>query len=238
MILNLLKLSLGDFKLIFREKSLRLFFFGPVLILVVLTYVFPPLIAEFPAIGDYKIFIIMGALTQTSVMFGMIYSMVFIEEKETGVSSVFGVLPVNHFLLSTMRMLIPTLMSISITGIVLLLQPLYPLQPIDLWSVSITGGLLTILISLMVAIQSSNKMEGMTWFKAINLIIILPVASFFIPQPFNYLFAIIPTYWPFKFLHDLSMGTPAYIDIMTGIVYSIVVSIVLISMFTKRHYSS
>ncbi len=173
-----LKISSSDFQLIFREKTLRSFLIMPFIIIAVTVWGFPVLADSFPIIVDYLVFVLMGSLTQTSILFGFIYSMVLVEEKETGVASVYGVIPINKYRFIISRLIIPFSASFSASVLLLVLQPFCSLTTIDILIISIQCGLVSPFITLIVSIFAKNKMEGMTWFKAVDLLIILPIASF------------------------------------------------------------
>jgi fluoroquinolone transport system permease protein len=56
------------------------------------------------------------------------------------------------------------------------------------------------IMALAVASLAGNKMEGMTWYKGLNLLVVLPVAAFFVPD-YAYCFAFLPTFWPYWSLY-------------------------------------
>ena len=91
---RLILLSITDFKLIFRDPSLRIFLAMPLLIFAIVLLAVPELVEAFAGFEEYIPLILMGATMQTSTMFGFIYSFVLIDEKDIGVAKVYGVLPV------------------------------------------------------------------------------------------------------------------------------------------------
>ena len=111
MIKKLLTVAINDFKLAFRDTSLRFFFIFPILNLVVVRYGFPIAVESFPVLKDYIHILLMAATTQGSLMFGFIYSMILIDEKDTQVAKVYGVLPVSKFWFVVFRLIAPFLLS-------------------------------------------------------------------------------------------------------------------------------
>ena len=172
---------------------------------------------------------------QTSIMYGFIYSMVLIHEKDIQVARVYGILPVSKtgFVLS--RLVIPFSISSTITFLLLLIQPLYTLALLPTVFLSILCGLMAPILTLSVSILSKNKMEGMTWFKLVNLLVSLPLAAFFVPD-FAIFFGIIPSHWAFQSLHELIHGESALIPLIVGIIYALVVLALLVFRFAKVHF--
>jgi len=60
-----------------------------------------------------------------------------------------------------------------------------------------------------------NKIEGATWMKGLNFIIFLPVLSYFIQGPYEYILGILPVYWIFK------MFEPGFSAILYSVNYII-----------------
>ena len=92
--------SVNDFRLVFREPSLRTFIFMPILILGIVNFFFPWLLVQFPAFATYLPIAMMGASTQASTMYGFIYGIVFLEEKDIALSVIKEVM---HFGSSGMK---------------------------------------------------------------------------------------------------------------------------------------
>lgn len=119
---QLIFLSLTDFKLIFRDPSLRIFLVMPLLILAVVIVALPMLIDSYNGVEEYVPIVLMGATMQTSTMFGFIYSMVLINEKDIQVAKVYGILPISKTGFVASRLLIPFTISTLITFIMLVEQ--------------------------------------------------------------------------------------------------------------------
>lgn len=226
----------SDFKLVFRDASLRLFLFIPLLILLVINPLLPALIERFPIISAYVPYVLMGALVQASIMFGFIYAMVFIEEKETAVASVYGVLPVSKKGFVLMRLLLGVVISISMAWLVLVVQPFYKFSVIQGLGISFLAGLIAPMLALLVALLSKNKMEGMTWFKGINIFVSLPLLAYFVPDSYAWLFGILPAYWPYEVLMQVILVSDFSHEFLIGFGYAAFLLMILIHLFTRKQY--
>ncbi|NPD44084.1 MULTISPECIES: hypothetical protein [unclassified Lentimicrobium] len=233
---NLLLLSITDFKLIFRDSSLRIFLAMPLLIIAMVLFGLPALIEEYPIVQHYASYILMGASLQTSTMFGFIYSMVLIHEKDIQVAKVYGVLPVSKMGFIASRQVIPFTLSALVTFLLLQVQSFYIFKIEDAILFSLLCGLFAPLLSLSVTLFSKNKMEGMTWFKLMNLLVSIPLVGFFIPCC-AWAFAIIPTYWVFETLNSMALGEMILMPIIIGFGLSIGLLYLLIWRFSKSHFS-
>lgn len=233
---NLLLLSITDFKLIFRDSSLRIFLAMPLLIIAIVLIAVPALIEEYPIVQDYVSYILMGASLQTSTMFGFIYSMVLIHEKDIQVAKVYGILPVSKKGFIATRQVIPFVLSALVTFLLLQLQSYYVFKIEDVILFSLLCGLFAPLLTLSVTLLSKNKMIGMTWFKLMNLLVSVPLVGFFIPCC-AWAFAIIPTYWVFETLNRMALGEVILMPISIGLTCSIGLLYLLIWRFSKSHFS-
>ncbi len=223
----MLQLIYNDFKLIFREPSLRIFLVLPFLLLLIVNYFLPFLMEKYEVISLYIPYVLMGATTQTSTMFSFIYSMVFIDEKDTQVAKVYGVLPINQLYYILLRLLIPFLLATFFTLLILWTQPFYNLPLLPCLALAFLTAFVAPLVALVVAALAKNKMEGMTWIKAFNFPIILPILSFFVPAAYSICFAIAPTYWAFQALNDLIQNSSSALHLAIGFIYSCVLLVFL-----------
>lgn len=230
------RLAWNDLKLIFREPALRVFFLVPFLLFFVVNYLLPYLTATYEAVGDYVPLILTGALAQTSVMFSFIYSMVLIDEKDTAVAKVYGVLPVAQFQFILVRLLLPMIWSMGFTLFILMTQPFYDLPFFPSLFICVIMGLLVPIVALGVAVVAKNKMEGMTWLKLFNLPIALPLLVFFVPSSYAVFFGCIPTHWPYRALNNLIQGEAWYWNVIIGLVYHLLLVYWLVRFFVKTHF--
>lgn len=231
---KLIKVAINDFKLIFRDKSLTFFFIFPMLNLLVIRYGFPFLIENFPKLKEYYLILLLAATTQGSLIFGFIYSMVLIDEKDTNVSKIYKILPISNFWFVIFRMIAPFLLSVVATFSMILVETSYKISFMPNLIYSILTGFIAPIMVLFVAMKAKNKIEGMTWQKLFNLPISFPLLAFFIPTSFSFLFIIFPTHWFFQGFNELVSGKNFAIYFVIGFFYSVF----LIGILAKRFSNS
>lgn len=233
---SIVQTASSDFKLIFRDASLRVFFFMPLLIVATVAWFCPYLAKTYPVTADYMIYVVILSSTQASTMYGFIYSIVFLDERDTEVAKVYSILPISKDKLLFGRLLLPYLLSALSTFMVLLVQPFFTNYSWGMWLVfSLLFAFLAPIMALTVASLADNKMEGMTWYKGMNLLVTLPVAAFFLPD-YAYFFGVLPTFWPFwSFYHFLTIE---HYGLFLGVAF--VVELLLLygvsQWFKKRHF--
>lgn len=230
---RLANVTINDLKLVFRDKSLRLFFGIPVMIVLFVRFVMPEALIRFDVLKTYIPYILMIMTTQGVGVFGFIYSMVLINEKDTLVAKTYGVLPVSKIGFVITRMAAPFMFSTITTFFILFFEPFYRI-PVH-WNIvySALVGLVAPIVVLFVTIFSKNKIEGMTWNKLSGMPVALPLLSFFVPAYFAPVFAVFPTYWAYQGLSKMiaNESFAAYVSIGYGL------SFLLIWLMAKRFAS-
>jgi fluoroquinolone transport system permease protein len=233
---KLIIVAVNDFRLVFRDSSLKIFIMLPLLILLVMRYAVPYIADAYPVIQEYVSIILMLATTQGPVAFGFIYSMVLVDEKDTSVARVYGVLPLSKFWFVVFRLIPPFVLATLATFLLLLVEPFYRLPVVVSFAYSVLAGLVAPLMTLFVATIATNKIEAMTWQKLFNLPLFLPIAAFFIAAPVSLLFAIFPTYWMYQGFSALIEGRPSSGFLLAGFVYSLVLIGLMVRRFTRSHF--
>jgi len=232
---KLLNIALSDFKLVFRNPALRIFLIMPVLVLGLVLLLLPYLMEIYPIIAEYLPYIMMAALMQCSTMFGFIYAMVLIDEKDTGVAKVYGVLPVAQLKFLMNRLFGPVVYSTLFNSILLYFQPYLEMSLIEMGFIALLSSLIAPILALLTSTLSKNKMEGMTWFKILNLFVNLPIVAFFFPD-YRYAFGIFPTFWPFQALHEGSLGESIILPISIGLILCAGFTYYLGKRFSQTHF--
>lgn len=233
---KLLQVAINDFRLVFRDWSLNFFFIFPILNLIVARFGFPELVKSFPVLEDYISIILMLLANQGALIFGFIYSMVLIDEKDTNVAKIYGILPVSKFWFVVFRLIAPFLFSTLATFLILAIEPFYGLPLTTNIMYSALVGLIAPIMVLFVAVLSKNKLEGMTWQKIFNLPVTLPILAFFVPSSFSFVFAFLPTYWSYQGFQNLINGDAFEIYLLIGYIFHFGCIVFMSRRFSKTHF--
>jgi len=233
---KLIKVALNDFRLVFRDNSLKIFLVLPLLTLAVTRYAVPYIAGIYEIVQDYISVILMLATTQGPTAFGFIYSMVLVDEKDTNVAKVYRILPVSKFWFVVFRLISPFVLSTLSTFALLLVEPFYGLPVIPILVYSILIGLVAPFMTLFVAILAKNKIEAMTWQKIFNLPLLLPVLAFYVPFSISLVFAVFPIYWAYQGFDSLIKGGSAWLYFLIGFAHSILLLVLMIRRFSIDHF--
>jgi len=190
-----------DLKLIWLDATMRSFILIPIVLIFFVKYFVPYLTEIYPFITVYHDMIMMGAAIQTAVMFGFITSFIILEEKDEHVLQVIRILPISPFYFILYRMTFTFFISmVGALATVYFGGLSYPgMSPALL--LSIQYGLAAPLIALIIVTFAQNKIEGMAYFKAVNLFLLLPLTSFLAIGNLKYIFSFIPSYWTYTLYH-------------------------------------
>lgn len=233
---KILKLALVDFKIIFRDSSLKIFLMLPLLLFALIVWGVPYLVEQYDFLVSYlPLFLVIGVIENTQA-FCFISSMVLIDEKETNVAKVYGVIPLSKVEYIVSRFLIPYLFTVLLNVILLLVQPFFKIELSSILLISILAAMVVPVYVLSINSIVQNRMQGMVYIKALNMVVLLPIAAFFVPENFKHLFGILPTHWIFQSVDSVTRGLPA--DLMLGVgfvIFSILILIVS-KLFFRKHF--
>lgn len=172
------------------------------------------------------------------VLFGDIIGLMLIDEREDNTLSAVRVLPIkmSHYLLSKCALFIvlSTISGMLITWLV----DLYYVPALASFLINFVASLGVVFGMLLVNYFASNKVEGFAAMKGSGFILIIPIIALYIPQPFNYICGIAPTFWPAMAIsiyyeqYTPIMSLWAYLGI--GVVYILIVSIILYTKIMKK----
>ncbi len=227
-----------DFKLIYRDKSLRTFLFLPLLILLVVYVGLPYFIEQYPAVNDYLIPILIVCSIETTQLFCFLYAMIFIEEKETKTNTVYGIIPVSLTKMLISRFALPVVLTAVLNFALLMIQPFFELDVINSLIYSFVSALIVPLYAIGVSIFSKNKMQGLVWVKAFNIVVILPIVYLIIDPSWKVIFTIFPTFWLFKSLESIITDQSNFsLSIFIAFVFMVSLLFFAIKLFQRKHYS-
>ncbi len=231
---RILKQIRYDMKLIFRDPILYVMLFVPWLIICILRFGLPALTVYFPELESYT-GVILGTFCIVIAMFpAFIYSFVLLDEKDQDVLTVIRVLPVSTMEFLASRLLFITLLSYVYLVLTILLTGLLDWSPVKVILVSLPVSLIAPVTTLFMAGFARNKIEGTTWMKGLNFVMFLPVLSYFVEGPYEYVLGILPVYWIFKMFDPGFSPVPFHINYLAALAYHLVLLYAGIRIFKNR----
>lgn len=233
---KIIKLAITDFKIIFRDPSLRIFLVLPVLIFILVLWLVPFLVEKYESMIPYLPLILVLAVIENTQMFSFISSMVLIDEKETEVAKTYGIVPVTGFQYIVSRFLLPFLFTTLLNVVLFFVQPFFQISLISNLLLATLSGLVVPVYALGINIFVENRMKGLVFIKVFNMLVLIPIAAFFVPGGWKYFFGIFPTHWIFQGIERATFGLSATFNSFIGILFFTVLLIWFSRLFLRKHF--
>jgi hypothetical protein len=84
---------------------------------------------------------------------------------------------------------------------------------------------------------AKTKLEGMNWYKILNLVVSLPLAAFFVGDWAD-AFGILPHYWGFKAIQQFTLGENGWLSMSIGFPVLLGITWLVARWFARRHYEN
>ena len=230
------KLALTDFKIIFRDPSLKSFLVLPVLLFALILWLVPYLVSEYDFLVPYLPLFLVIAVIENTQMFCFISSMVLIDEKESEVAKVYGIVPLTKLEYLVSRFLIPYFFTVLLNVILFIVQPFFTISLGDNLLISLLAALVVPVYVMGINVIVQNRMQGMVYIKAFNMLVLLPVAAFFVPENIKHFFGILPTHWIFQSIEMLAQDDSIWFMAGIGFLFFAALLWYTSGLFIKRHF--
>ncbi|HOJ77376.1 MAG TPA: ABC transporter permease [Bacillota bacterium] len=237
---KLLGLAGNDLKNLLRDSMLRLMFFAPILIILIVRMLIPEVTTllhnrlSFNLAAYYPL-IVSFFLILPSMMFGTALGFIFLEERDEGILQYISVTPITATGYMLYRLITFSLLSFIGTLLLIVFNGLlsYNLAPALL--IILLVSLETPIYAIILASLASNKVEGLAVAKITGLLLVGPVLGFFLRSPWKYIGAIFPPFWVTEgFLAGLSNLRDCFLYIISGFIIHLIIIMLLLHLFQKK----
>lgn len=218
----------ADRKRIFRDPMLGFMVAMPIVFGLLLRYGLPVLRGKF--LGDFDLShyypLIVGLFALTPALYmAAALSLQIIEEREERVLSAVAVTPYTLKRYFGIRLAGFAALSAVLCATVLGLAGVSGLSPLQIAAVAFTTSLEVPLLSLLMANYARNQVEGMVALKGTGLLVLPPLAMFFVSGHWHLAAGVLPAYWPIMAYYSPHRPElPSYFfsaSIAVGIVYHV-----------------
>jgi fluoroquinolone transport system permease protein len=230
---KILTLSIHDFQLIYRDKVLLLILFIPVIMLSILWWGIPPLMESLSIDAHYYPLVVGVFSIVAAISPAYLVSFIMLDEKDEDVLIVIRTMPLSPVYFLSYRIIFTLIFSFLTSILILGFSEIY-LPLILLVLISVLISLIAPITALTIITFSRNKIEGLTFLKGINFLIILPVLSFFTGTMGKIAVAAIPTFWIFQALMNKDYWESFLLYLGSGLVINILILLLLGNQFIKR----
>lgn len=191
----------SDWRIIGRDPMLFIGYLAPILILCLVLFLFP-IASElttsyfnFP-LEEYFNFGYTFFLFLISMLIGMVYGFLLLDERDAGLVSYLSVTPLGKLGYLSVRMLIPTLITFVFNVIYLLLTGLgEALNPFEMISLSIIVASEAPMMVLFLGAFANDKVAGLAMSKGFGILLLAIIIDYFFKGSWRWFLSIIPIWW-------------------------------------------
>lgn len=211
-----------------RDTMLRWMILLPPVIALAMRLVMPLLVARLDGWIPLDLQLLyrplMGAIFLLLVPFlwGMLSGFLLLDERDDATLTALQItpLPLRHYLLY--RLGLPTALSATTTFLLFPLTHLASLHSGPRLLLSLCAAPLAPVVALLLAALAQNKVQGLAMTKASGLLLLPALAAYFLPLPWRWLLAFVPTFWPTQAFWQALEGLPSWwLTALAGIVYQL-----------------
>jgi len=188
-----------DTKNIFRDPMLVSFVtVVPLIFMATLIWLLPFGLHSFEWLRPWRPVLVTFLVMQSGLLAGAVTTFVILEERDASNMQALFVTPLQPAQYLFFRIGLPMIYTFILSGFMLWLAGL-EFSFLQMTASALFNAMLVPLFALAITSVATNKVEGLTWFKGLNLIAFAPAASFFIESGWSKAFAVIPTWWIYHF---------------------------------------
>lgn len=192
-------LLLLDLRSLTRDSFLVYIPFLPLLLALFLRFGIPVLENTLQInVTAYSPLLMSGYLFLVPTLVGVIVGFLFLDEKDEHTLDVLQVtpLPIRYYLIY--RLGISLFFGVILTLLSYPLANLLPISVPDLLILTLWSAFNAPFMALLLVVFASNKAAGLALLKLMNIVMLLPMISYFLTDHWHYISGLLPTFWLLK----------------------------------------
>ena len=228
-----------DQRMVVRDSMLRWILVVPILLALAVRYAIPALNDYFVesfdmALTAYSVLLLSAVALMVPNVVGLVCGFVLLDQRDDRSMIALQVTPLDPVQIMLARFITPSLVAVGMVPLVLVLSGLSPLTVLSTIVVTLGSLLLLPLYSLWLAAFAHNKVQGLALSKAAGVFTLPPIAAWFVDGPWQWLFGVLPTYWPMKAFWLMQENTATAIaSAAIGIVYQWLLLVLVYRRFNR-----
>lgn len=189
-----------DMRRLMRDPILMMFMVVPFIILAVvklfLMLVEPILFQKTGfVLSPYYGYLLAVVLTFSPYILGTVTAFLMIDERDESIYELMSVMPIGYVGYITNRLLIPFTLSIVYTVLSYFVLDIFQLSFMQVFLIALLSGIQSIVVSLFMFSLAGNKVQGLTYSKALNIFVFAAVGDLLGLSWVSNISAFIPFYW-------------------------------------------
>jgi fluoroquinolone transport system permease protein len=213
-------LAMTDLRKVNRDTLTKFMLVYPFLLGLLMRFLVPVVVEGTAQLYDLRphILLIVGlfGLIMGPVLIGTTIGLLVLDERDDRTLAALQVTPLTMNRYLGYRLTGPVLVSLLSVFISMPLMNLVWLSPWQLLPIAIIAALTAPLFTLIEASFAHNKVQGLAVMKATGLFIVAPAAAWFVPEPWQWLFGVAPTFWPVKSFWTMLEGGAYWWPMLVG----------------------
>lgn len=174
-------------------------------------------------------------LLMTPLLAGMVIGFLLLDQRDDRTLQAIRVTPLTLRGYLVYRMAVPVVVSILVNLVLLPASGLVQMSGVGDLVASLAAAPLAPLYALTLAALAENKVQGFALAKALGVLLIPPTLAYFVEPPAQWLFGIVPFYWPAKLVWVLhARASRAPLVLLAGLIYQALLLIPLLRAFQRR----
>ncbi|MFK3960152.1 hypothetical protein [Guptibacillus hwajinpoensis] len=185
--------------------------------------------------SDQKLVIGLLLLLTTPVMIGMMSGFILLDEKDEGIAMSIAVTPFQLKGYLLYRLTLPMIISLLLAFPVLMIGGFTEIITLRILPFLLLILVETPIIALFMASVAENKVEGLAVAKVVSIILVIPIAIYFVDHPAMMIAGVLPPYWPLKgyLLTMNGWHLVDYLFVLTGILYHLLMLLYLLKRYER-----
>jgi fluoroquinolone transport system permease protein len=230
-----------DMKGIRRDSALSWMIIIPIISSLVMRWGLPPLNRSlivrygfdlrpyYPVLAAYFIVIM------SPIVFSVLVGFLLLDEKDDNTLTALQITPMSINSYLAYRVVVPVILTVVLMFLIFPLSNLGSLIPKEILITALAAAPMSPMFALFLASQAQNKVQGFALIKLTGFLLFSPIFAFFINSPWEYLFGLLPTYWPMKVYWTLEAGGPyTWIYASAAVIYQSLLTWLFIRRFNKK----
>lgn len=200
-----------DMRRLIRDPILLMFMVVPFIVLAVakLFLIFgEPILYEMTGfqLSPYYGYLLAVVLTFSPYLLGTVTAFLMIDERDESIYELMSVMPIGYAGYITNRLLIPFSLSIAYTVLSCIILDILRLSFIQVTMIALLSGVQGVAVALLMFCLADNKVQGLTYSKALNIFVFAAVADLLGLKWMSTISAFIPFYWTTQIvIHSASL---------------------------------
>ena len=195
-----------DARSIGRDALLRWIILLPLFIALLTRWFIPVLLQEaetiigFDLLPYYRPLMAYILLLLVPNLVGFVTGFLLLDQRDDRTLYALQVTPLSLNGYLVYRLAMPVVLSFLLSLVVLPLSGLVPLNGVLLLVAAVSAAPMAPIFALALAALSQNKVQGFALMKVSGIVLLPPLAAYFIQSNWQLLLGLVPTYWPAKTL--------------------------------------